>query len=128
MPAIGASRFAWGTIAILATVAIAVASYLYGVHTAESRQLAYVQAGLAFAHYKSYGEIESLLLQKCDEAALTVARGHKTGQLKLLSDNFRATHNDPGLAEYIKFRDPELLATISSGRVPEFKTFTYACP
>lgn len=120
---------------MLAGIVVVFVSYRYGLHaqqTAENRRedrnLAYTQAMLAFAHYKNNDRIESLLLRKCYEAALTETRGQKSLQLTLLSENLHATENDPELVEYIKFRDPKLLETVLVGRVPELKPYTTTCP
>lgn len=49
--------------------------------------MAYVQATLAFGHYKANERIESLLLRKCYDAALAEVQQLKNLQLALLSDN-----------------------------------------
>ena len=49
-------------------------------------------------------------------------------QIVLLSDNLRATENDPDLLEYVKLRNPELLKAIFAGHVPELRTYTTTCP
>jgi hypothetical protein len=83
---------------------------------------------LAFGHYKFYERIESLLVRKCYEAALTEAIETKALELKLVADNLRASDNDPELVEYIRTRDPRLLETVLAGRVTEPKTYTTTCP
>jgi hypothetical protein len=120
---------------MLATIVVAVVSFRYGVRVQQTEHnreqdhsLAYAQAMLAFAHYKFYERIELLLVRECHEAALTEARGLKTLQLTLLSENLRASENDPGLVEYIKIRDPKLLETVLAGRVPELEPYTTTCP
>lgn len=116
---------------MLASIVVASVSYRYGRHaqqTAEDHNVAYVQASLAFFHYKANERIESLLLRRCYEAALTEVRELKNLQLTLVSENLRATENDPELVEYIKIRDPELLQTVLAGRVPELKPYTTTCP
>jgi len=79
-------------------------------------------------HYKFYERIESLLLSKCYEAALTEARELKNLQLFLLSENMRQTGNHPELVEYINIRDPKVLETVLAGPVPEPKPYTTTCP
>lgn len=115
---------------VLASVAIAYVSFRWGLRaqqTEENHSVAYAQATLAFGHYKFYERIESLLLRKCYEAALTEAMELKNLQLVLLSDSLRATENDSELVEYIKIRDPKLLETALAG-VPERKPYTTTCP
>jgi hypothetical protein len=124
-------KLAWVIPLILAAFAIAAASFLYGGHTQrtdENRSLASVQAMLAFNHYKTYERIESLLSKKCYDAALIETGGLKSEQLFLLSENIRQTNGDPELVEYIKLRDPKVLAVVLSGGVPEPKPFTTTCP
>lgn len=116
---------------LLAGVVVAFMSFRYGLHAqqaAEDRSVAYAQATLAYGHYKANERMESLLLRKCYDAAMTEARELKNLQLKLLFDNLRATENDPELVEYIKIRDPKLLEIVLSGRVPEPKPYTTTCP
>ena len=127
----GKRRLIWTALVVLAGVAVAYASFLYGLRAQQTelnRSLAYVQATLAFAHYKAYERLESLLLRKCYEAALTESRGLTDEQLRLLADNFRETENDPDLAEYIKLRDPKVLERVLAGRIPEAKPYTTTCP
>lgn len=83
---------------------------------------------LAFGDYKFYERIESMLVRKCYEAALTEAREQKVLQLRLLSENLRMSGNDPQLMGYIKLRDPKLLETVLAGRVPEPKPYSTTCP
>lgn len=121
----------WVISIVVVGIAVAYASFLYGLraqYTDLSRSLAHVQATLAFAHYKGYQRLESLLLRKCYEAALTQARGLIDEQLRLLADNLRETGNDPELVEYVKVRDPKVLETVLAGRVPEAKPYTTMCP
>lgn len=93
-----------------------------------NRSLASVQATLAFGHLKSYERIESLLVRKCYDAALTEATELKNLQTALVSENLRASGNDPELVEYIKTRDPKLLETVLAGPVPQPKLYTTTCP
>ena len=114
----------------VAAVTLAIMSYWYGAYLqrrTEARDLAYVQATLALAHVKSYENLESLLLRKCYDAALTVASGLKTEQVYLLYENFRDTGQDATLAEYIKGRDPGLLNAVLVGQVPAPKPYTVTC-
>ena len=94
--------------------------------------VAYTQAMLAFAHYKSYGYIADYLERKCYDAALTEAKEMRDAQVVLLADNLQQTRNDPSLLEYIRFRDPELLKSVLAGHVPELPTpakpLTLTCP
>jgi CRISPR/Cas system CSM-associated protein Csm2 small subunit len=116
---------------MLAGIVVAFVSFRYGLHAqqmTENRSVAYAQATLAFGDYKANERIESLLLRKCYEAALTEARELKNLQLRLLFDNLRATENDPELVEYIKIRDPKLLEILLAGPVPEPKPYTTTCP
>jgi len=83
---------------------------------------------LAFGHHKFYEQIESLLVRKCYEAALTEARELKNLQITLVSENLRANDNDPELMEYVRTRDPKLLEAVVAGRVPELKPYTTTCP
>jgi hypothetical protein len=83
---------------------------------------------LAFGRYKFYERIESMLLRKCYEAALTEARELKALQISLVSENLRAAGSGPELTEYIKIRDPELLKTVLAGPIPEPKPYTTTCP
>jgi hypothetical protein len=125
------TKLIWVILITLVAIAVAFASYQYGLHAqqaAEDRNLAYAQASLAFAHYKTNERIESLLVRRCYEAALTEARELKNLQVTLLYENLRATENDPELVEYIKLRDPKLLETVLAGRVPELKPYTTTCP
>jgi hypothetical protein len=121
----------WVVSIIVAGIAVAYASFLYGLraqYTELNRSLAHVQATLAFAHYKGYQRLESLLMRKCYDAALTQARGLINEQLRLLADNLRETGNDPELVEYIKLRDAKALEIVLTGRVPEAKPYTTYCP
>lgn len=125
------SKFIWLGLTMFICIVAAFVSYRYGVHaqrTGWTFSLAYTQAKLAFAHYKDNEEIESFLLRKCYEAALTQVRGQKQLELTLLHENFRKTEKDPELAEYIKVRDPKLFENLLAGRVPELKPFTTTCP
>jgi hypothetical protein len=127
----GRLKVAWVISLVLAALLIAAVSFLYGRHiqpTEENRSLASAQAMLAFGHYKFYNRIESLIARKCYEPALTEARELKNLQLTLLSENLRASGNDPELMEYIKVRDPKLLEIVLVGRVPELRTYTTTCP
>ena len=127
----GRLKIVWIILVVLAGIVVALVSYRYGVHaqqTEENRSSAYTQATLAFAHYKFYERIESLLLSKCYEAALTEARELKNLQLVLLSENLRETGNHPELLEYIRIRDPKVLETVLAGPVPELKPYTTTCP
>jgi uncharacterized protein (DUF58 family) len=94
----------------------------------ERHSLAYAQATIAFAHYKTLERIEFLLARKCYDAALTEARWHKDAELVLLSENFAATGKDPELREYIKLRDPKVTQVILSGRLPDLRPLTTECP
>ena len=110
---------------------VAWASYRYGAwseYRDDKFNIAYVQTTLAFAHYDGYQQIESLLLRKCYEAALTQAQGLKNEQLVLMHENLRATGDDPDLVEYLKVRDPKVLEALLAGRVPELKPWTTTCP
>lgn len=121
----------WGISIVFAGVAVAYASFLYGLRAQYSdlnQSLAHVQTTLAFAHYKGYARVEALLLRKCYEAALTEARGLMEEQLRLLADNLRETRNDAELVEYIKIRDPKVLEIVLAGRVPEAKPYRTTCP
>lgn len=125
------SRFIWVVSTALAGIGLALVSYRYGLHAqqrVESSAVAYGQATLALANYKFYERLESLLLSKCYEAALTDARELKNLQLFLLSENLRRTGNHPELVEYIKLRDPKVLETVLAGSVPEPKPYTTTCP
>ena len=94
----------------------------------ENRALASVQAMLAFNHYKTYERIESLLLHKCYDAALTETGGLKSEQLFLVSENIREAHGDPEVVAYIKLRDPKVMDIALSGTAPEPKPYTTDCP
>ena len=127
----GRSKFIWIILIILGSVVLASVSFRYGLYAhqaTEKRNMAYVQATLAFAHYKTNERIESLLLRRCYEAALTEAREQKNLQVTLLYENLGRTENDPELVAYIKIRDPKLLETVLAGRVPELKPYTTTCP
>jgi hypothetical protein len=141
----GRLKFVWALLIVLAAVVVASVSFRYGAQVQraeenhnlayaqvqraeENHNLAYAQAILAFGHYKSYERVESLLAQKCYEAAITDARELKNLQLTLLSRNLHATDNAPELMEYIKLRDPKVLETVVAGRVPEPRTYTTTCP
>jgi hypothetical protein len=124
-------KFIWLILLILAGIVLAVVSFRYGLNaqrSAEKHDMAYAQATLAFAHYKTNERIESLLLRRCYKAALTEARELKNLQVALLYENLLRTENDPELVEYIKIRDPKLLETVLAGRVPELKPYTTTCP
>jgi hypothetical protein len=125
------SKFIGVILIVVAGIVLASASFQYGKHAQRTEwnfSLAHTQAKLAFAHYKANEEIESLLLRKCYDAALTQAQGQKNLELTLLYENLRETGNDPELVEYIKIRAPKLLETVLSGRVTELKSFTTTCP
>jgi len=125
------SKLMWQLFVVFAVVAAAAASYLYATYRqrgTESQNLAHTQATLAFGHHKTYERIEALLERKCFEAALVEARELKNLQVVLVSENLRATNNDPELVAYIQTRDPKLYEVISSGRLPELKTYTTTCP
>lgn len=83
---------------------------------------------LAFAQYKGYERIESLLLRKCYDAALAETQHLKNGQLSLIADNFRRAGNDPDIVAQIKERDPKLMELVLAGRIPELKPLTTTCP
>ena len=87
----------------------------------------YVQASLAFGHYRSYGMITDFLEKKCYDDALTMAKFMRDGQVVILADNLRRTGNDPTLLGYIKFRDPELLKSVLAGHTPEPGPITTTC-
>lgn len=90
--------------------------------------VAWVQASLAFAHYKEYGTIAYELENKCYDAALTNARELKNAQIFILAENLRRTGNDASLLAYIKLRDPELLKSVLAGHVPELRPYRTWCP
>ena len=124
-------KLVWTISIVVAAVVVALVSFRYGVHAArteENRSLASTQAMLAFGHHKFYEQIESLLVRKCYEAALTEARELKNLQITLVSENLRANDNDPELMEYVRTRDPKLLEAVVAGRVPELKPYTTTCP
>lgn len=126
-------RFILVVLALIAGAAIASVAYRYGVNTQRlahsQHSVAYTQAILAFAHYRTNDRIESLLVRKCYEAALLEIREQKSLQIALLSKNLHATDNDPELLQYLKIRDPKLLELILMGRVPELKkSYVTTCP
>jgi hypothetical protein len=126
----GRLKFIWLILIILAGIVVAFVSFRYGLHaqpSAEKHNMTYAQATLAFAHYKTNERIESLLLRRCYEAALTEARELKNLQVTLLYENLVRTENDPELVEYIKIRDLKL-ETVLAGRVPALKPYTTTCP
>src|SRR5687768_501535 len=105
------SKLKWSLFVVFATAAAAIASYLYATYeqrAAENHSLAYTQATLAFGHHNAYERIQSLLERKCFDAALVEARELKNVQAVLVSQNLRATNNDPELLAYIQTRDPKL--------------------
>ena len=125
------SNFARGTLIALVAIIIAAASYWSGAYAqrkTETRDFANVQAMLAFGHHKSYAQIESLIVRKCYEAALTDARELKNLQVRLVFDNLHLAGNDPELVEYMRLRDPQMLEAVLAGRVPELKPYTTTCP
>lgn len=89
---------------------------------------AYVQAMLAFGHYKTYARIADFLEKKCYDAALTEAKEMRNAQVVLLADNLPRTGNDPALVESIKLRDAELLKSVLAGHTPELRPYTTTCP
>ena len=94
------STLFWVILIILTAFAAAAVALRYGVpaqRTEDNRSLASAQAMLAFGHYKFYERLESMLVQKCYEAALTETRELKKLQLALVSRNLRASDNEPGL-------------------------------
>ena len=93
----------------------------------EHHSLAYAQATIAFAHYKTLERIEALLARRCYDAALSEARWHKDAELVLLSQNVVATGKDQELMEYIKARDPKVTQLILSGPLPDPKPLTTEC-
>lgn len=126
-------RFIWFILITVAVLTIASVSYRYGLHAQESGQYhrshAYTQAILAFAHYRTISSIEALLQKKCYNAALTTVREEKNLQIHLLSENLHSADKDPQLLEYVKTREPELLASILEGQLPELKqSYTITCP
>ena len=125
------SKLIWPLVVAVAATAAAIGSYLYATHrqqAIENQNLAHTQAMLAVGHHKTYERLEALLERKCFEAALVEARGLKNLQVVLVSENLRATNNDPELLAYIQTRDPKLYGVISSGRLPELKTYSTTCP
>jgi len=107
------------------------ASFQYGNRMQKAdreRDVAYAQAMLAFDHYKSYERIEAMLARKCYEAAMTETHALKNEQLVLLAENLRATGNDPELVEYVRKRDPQVLAAVLAGKVPQLSSYTTTCP
>lgn len=121
----------WIALLILSNIAVGVGAYRYGrsLDIEEANFLSsHTQATLAFAHYKGYGAIESLLKRKCLEAALTESRESKNYQIKLMASNIKRTNNDPELIEYIRLREPKLLEDILSGQIPEINPYTTTCP
>lgn len=127
------SRFIWTILSIIAVIAIASLSYRYGLNarqlTQSNHSVAYTQAILAFAHYKTNDRIESYLLRKCYEAALSETQEQKSLQLSLLSENLYATEVDPELVQYLNIRDPKLLETILARRIPvPKKSYETTCP
>src|SRR5215469_9471505 len=122
------------TLVLLNLVLIA-AAYQVGRRVQKAhhdRSIYYVQASLAFAHYRSYGYIADYLERKCSDAALSEAREMRDGQVGFLADNLRLTGNEPPLLEYIRFRDPELLGSVLAGHMPELPSpeypLTLICP
>jgi len=125
------SRFLLVLLLVLLGLGLVAGSYEIGQRTRQSNNnsgVHYVQASLAFGHYKSYGSIAALLEKKCYDAALTEAKKMRDLQVVLLAENLRATGNDPNLLEYIKLRDPELLKSVLAGHTPELRTYTTTCP
>jgi hypothetical protein len=125
------SKVLWVVVIVLGVLTAAAVSYQYGRFTewtAGGRSFAYTQAVLAVGHYKAYERIESFLALKCYDAALKEASELKNLQITLAYENLRASDNDAELVEYIRTRDPNLLEAISSGRVPELKSYTTTCP
>ena len=125
------TKVLWVVVIVLLVCAAAAVSYQYGrftEHAAANRSLASTQAVLAVGHHEAYGRIESLLARKCYDAAFTEASQFKDLQVTLAYENLRASDNDPDLVEYIRTRDPKLLDAISTGRIPELKSYTTACP
>ena len=117
--------------ALVVIVVAAGLSYWFGLRAGqevENQNLASTQAMLALGHYRSYQRLESLLVRKCHEAALTEATQLKNLQVSLLASNLRASGNDSELVAYIKTREPQLLDEISVGRVPELRSYSTTCP
>jgi hypothetical protein len=125
------AKLLWITSIVIAVVAAALLAFRYGVTSERgemNRGLASVQATLAFGHLKSYERIESLLMRRCYEAALTEAAELKNLETALVWENLRASGNNPELVEYIKTRDPKLLETLLAGPVPQPQPYTTTCP
>jgi hypothetical protein len=124
-------RIIWALALACGAMVLAAGSYWFGVRSqqaAENANLAYVQAALAFGHYKAGENLESLLVRKCFDAALAEIRQAKNMELMLLSENFQAAGRDPELAEYIRTRDANVLELVTAGRIPEMKPYTTRCP
>lgn len=124
-------KILWTSVAAIVIVIVGFASYRLGNSTQqdmENRNVAHVQATLAFAHYKTIERLESLLQRKCYDAAVAEIGEFKKAQLVLLSENFRASGSDAELTQYIKTRDPKILEIVLSGPIPELKPFTTQCP
>jgi hypothetical protein len=96
--------------------------------TNDNRALASVQAVLAFGHHASYERIESLLVRKCYEAALTEAGSSRTCNLHSCLKIFARATTTPSWWSTSRSGDPKLLETVAAGRVPELKTYTSTCP
>lgn len=125
------SRILIAGVIFVIVVALGFASYTYGLReaqNAERHSISYIQTMLAFAQYKGYERIESLLLRKCYDAALAETQHLKNGQLSLIADNFRRAGNDPDIVAQIKERDPKLMELVLAGRIPELKPLTTTCP
>ena len=123
------SKSIWMLSSIVGGMVVGFASYGdQGQRTQENHSLAYAQATVAFAHYKTLERIEFLLTRKCYDAALTEARWHKNAEILLLAENFAATGKDPELMAYIKLRDPKVMQVILSGRLPDLRPVTTECP
>jgi len=113
---------------VFAAVVLAFLSYEIGQRSYRSTDSggAYLQAMLAFSHYKSYERLERLLEHRCFESAILVAKEMKKLQVVLLSENLRATGNHHELLEYVGQRDRPLLDGIMAGRVPKLEPYATA--
>lgn len=117
-------------VGVAMAAAVAFVSYEFGQWSQRrlsGRDVYFVQATLAFAHYKSYERIKQFLERNCYEAALKDATEMKNSQVVLLSDNLRATEYDQELLEYVNLRDPELLKNVLAGQVPELRSYDTPC-
>ena len=103
---------------VLVGLALLVGSYEIGRRMRPHSRIYYVQASLAFGHYRNYGVIADLLEKKCYDDALTMARYMRDVEKSIFAENLRRAGNDPELLEYIKLRDPELLKSVLAGPTP----------